>query len=306
MEIKEFGRVMAREVSDKLGEDFVVESTEVLKNNGVMYHALTIRKEGQSIAPTIYIDHMLEQYNKGTMLMSLVDDVVGMYRQFEPGEDTKVDFFDDFSVVSEHLFFKAVNYKKNRKKLENVPIKRVLDLALVPLVLFKHPRLGSGTIMIENSHLDIWEITSEELWENVIDNAPSFQPLKMKGIMDVLEKMAGPAAHLDEVPDELCGIYVVSNREDCLGAATIFYPGVLKGLSEDFESDLYIIPSSIHECLVIPDSFCGLDVENLREMIHEVNVTTVADEEILSDNLYRYDREEDRLYIVGNRSESVA
>ena len=298
MEIKEFSRVMAREVSDKLGEGVQIECTEVLKNNGVVYHALTIRKQGQNVAPTIYIDHMLEKYNRGTMLMSLVDDVVGMYNQCAPAADTKVDFFDDFSVVSKHLFFKAVNYKKNEKKLENVPIKRVLDLALVPLALFEHPSLGSGTIMIENSHLDIWEITEEELWENVIENAPGFQQVKIKGIMDVLEKMTGMPTPMPGGGDELCGIYVISNKEECLGAATIFYPDVLKGLSEDFESDIFVIPSSIHECIVIPDTFLGLDVEYLRRIIHEVNVTTVADEEILSDNLYKYDRDSDRLFIV--------
>ena len=117
MEIKEFSQVMAREVSDKLGEGIDIECSEVLKNNGVVYHALTIRKEGECIAPTIYIDQMLEKYNRGTLLMSLVDDVVNMYRKCAPATDTNIDFFDDFSVVSQHLFFKAVNYKKNMKKL---------------------------------------------------------------------------------------------------------------------------------------------------------------------------------------------
>ncbi|WP_022764549.1 DUF5688 family protein [Butyrivibrio sp. XPD2006] len=294
MEIKEFSRVMAREVSDKLGKGIDIECSEVLKNNGVVYHALTIRKEGECIAPTIYIDQLLERYNRGTLLMSLVDDVVNMYRKCAPATDTNIDFFDDFSVVSQHLFFKAVNYKKNMKKLENVPIKRVLDLALVPLALFEHPRLGSGTVMIENSYLDIWEISKDELWENVVECASKVAPPKIRGLMDFLSKVTGN----EEEVDELCGIYVISNTAGNLGAGVVFYPGLLQGLADDHECNLFIIPSSIHECIVIPDSNMCTETGSLRDIIREVNRSTVADEEVLSDNLYMYDRETDKFFIV--------
>ena len=294
MEIKKFSQIMAREVSDKLGEGIDIECTDVLKNNGVVYHALTIKKKGQCIAPTIYIDQMLEKYNRGTMLMSLVDDVVNMYRQCAPYTDTNIDFFDDFSVVSKHLFYKAVNYKKNKKKLENVPVKRVLDMALVPLAKFDHPRLGSGTVMIENSYLDVWEISKDELWENVGESAPKVAPPKIRGLMDFLGSVTGMSGQMDE----LCGIYVISNTAGNLGAGVVFYPGLLQSLADDHECNLFIIPSSIHECIVIPDSNMCTETGSLREIIREVNKTTVANEEILSDNLYMYDRESDKFFIV--------
>lgn len=294
MEIKEFSKIMAREVGDKLGEDIRIECTEVMKNNGVIYHALVIRKKGQTIAPTIYIDQMLRDYNKGALLMSLVDSVVNMYRNCAPADDAGIDFYDDFSVVSKHLFFKAVNYQKNKKKLENVPIKRVLDLALVPLALFEHPKLGSGTIMIERSHLGIWEISEDELWENVVNSAPSVAPAKIKGLMDFLTNLTGQ----EENVDELCGIYVITNTSGNLGAGVVFYPDLLKELADDHECDLFIIPSSIHECIVIPDSGMCTETDYLRAIIREVNRSTVADEEILSDNLYMYDRDSDKFFIV--------
>ena len=294
MEIKEFGQIMAREVGDKLGEGIDIECTDVVKNNGVVYHALTIRKKGQCIAPTIYIDQMLEKYNRGTVLMSLVDDVVKMYRSCAPSVDTDIDFFDDFSVVSKHLFFKVVNYKKNKKKLQDVPVNRVMDLALVPLAMFEHPQLGSGTITIDNSHLEVWEISEEELWENVVESAPRIAPPKIKGLMDYLEGITGDA----DDADELCGIYVISNTCGNLGAGVIFYPGLLKGLADDHECNLFVIPSSIHECIVIPDAGLCTDTSFLRAIIKDVNRTTVEDVEILSDNLYMYDRESDRFFVV--------
>jgi hypothetical protein len=287
MEIKEFGRIMAREVGDKLGEGVNIEYNEVLKNNGVIYHALTIRKEGQNVAPTIYIDQLFECYKKGNYLMGLVDDVVDTYRKYEPSSDVDVEFFCDFSKGSNKLFFKVVNYDKNRLKLEDVPIKRCLDLALVPLVKYKSVEMGCGTITISKKHLEHWEISEEELWENVFENAPSVEPSKISGMLDILSGIPTYMAGADE----LSGLYVVTNKGGLLGASVMFYPGVLKGLAKDFESNLYIIPSSIHEVIIIPENHYGIEPDFLNGMIREVNSTTVAEEEVLSDNLYLYDRE---------------
>jgi hypothetical protein len=83
-----------------------------------------------------------------------------------------------------------------------------------------------------------------------------------------------------------------------LGAGVIFYPNMLKELADYHESDLFIIPSSVHETLIIPDTNMIMDIESLRDMICEVNRTAVADEEILSDNLYVYDRENGSMFIA--------
>lgn len=294
MEIKEFGQIIAREVKDKLGEDYSIDYSDVLKNNGVVYHALTIREKEKSVAPTIYIDGMFEEYNRGKLLMGLVDDVVNIFKHSIPGTGMDIDFFFDFSKVSEKLFYKVVNYKRNKEKLKEVPIKRVMDLALVPLCFYKNPQIGNGSIMITKSHLKEWEISEEELWENVAENAVKLMPLKVKGLPEFLERMTG--GNIDV--EELCGIYVMSNSCGDLGAATIFYPGALKEIADDHECDLYVIPSSIHECIIIPEAGLSMDTSFIKMMIREVNRSTVSKTDYLSDNLYRYDRDSDRLFIV--------
>ena len=138
MEIKEFGQVIAREVKDVLGEDYLVDYRDVVKNNGIVYHAVVIRKQDENVAPTIYIDQFYEEYTKGTLIMGIVKEIVAMYRQCIPNDSFDLNFFFDFSKVSERLFFKTVNYKKNREKLKDVPIKRVLDLALVPVCHYRN------------------------------------------------------------------------------------------------------------------------------------------------------------------------
>ena len=302
MDIKEFGKVLAAEVKDILGADYHIEVSEVVKNNGVIRNALVIRKEGEFVSPTIYLESFFEDFKNGVVLMNVVGEVVKMYHASSvPAAGMEMDFFRDFSEVSGRMYYKLVNYEKNRGSLKDIPYRKVLDLAMVPLCRVDNDIIGSGNITVTNTHLKMWEISEEELWENIKDNAPKLAPVKIRGLADVLQRIT-------DCEDELltmCGIYVVSNDADCLGAGAVLYPGVLKGLAEDHECDLYIVPSSIHEVLVLPDAGFGIDADNLRSIINEVNTSTVGDEEILSDNLYVYRSDSDRIFIADSEEECL-
>ena len=294
MDIKEFGQMMIREVGDILGEGYDISLKDIEKNNGIIRHALVIKEQMSNVAPTIYIDDYHRQYERGAMLMMLVGDLVRMYKSTTIGCGPDVEFFSDFSMVAPKLFFKVVNYGKNRRKLKDIPIKKILDLALVPVCRVMSESFGDGCITIRKDHLKMWEISEDELWENTLESAVSVSPVSISGLLDVVEELTGRHEGLDDA----CGIYVATNTDKNLGAGVIFYPDILKGLAEYHESDLFIIPSSIHEVLIIPDTNMQMDVSSLRSMIHEVNSTAVGEEDILSDNLYMYDRESDRVFIV--------
>ena len=92
-------------------------------------------------------------------------------------------------------------------------------------------------------------------------------------------------------------IYVLSNRYRINGAACILYPTLLEDICDSLQGSFYIIPSSVHEVLILPSDNTD-DSIKIREMIKEVNDTQIAAEEILSYSLYFYDREENRLHIV--------
>ena len=92
-------------------------------------------------------------------------------------------------------------------------------------------------------------------------------------------------------------MYVLSNRNRVEGAACMLYPGLIRGFAEKAGSSLYIIPSSVHELLLLPAEDCG-EAAGIRDMIREVNDTQVSDEEILSYSLYYYDREEEKIIML--------
>ena len=293
MNIVEFGNIMSKEVGDVLGKNVDVDYREVLKNNGITYHALVIKKKGDNVAPTIYIDHLFENYKNGKVLMSIVNEIVRTYNDYEPGDGVDVSFFDNFVDVAPKLSFKVVNYFKNEEILENVPFLRFADLALVPFCMVSDKRLGNGTITIRNEHLKVWEVSKEELWENVYETAPKVLPIEIKNIWDCVP-----------VPPDFCEeglfprMFVLSNITQVHGASSFLYPGVMKNLSKKLNSNLLVIPSSVHETIVLPYEESNMDSAFLFAMVKEVNTTVISSADVLSDNVYYYDMKTDKMGIL--------
>ena len=85
------------------------------------------------------------------------------------------------------------------------------------------------------------------------------------------------------------GMYILSNTLRSYGAACIAYPHILEMIGEILQRDYYVLPSSVHEVVIVPYS-SGLDIRELDEMVREINVTQVAEEEVLSSHAYLYRR----------------
>ncbi len=119
-------------------------------------------------------------------------------------------------------------------------------------------------------------------------------PVRTDSLMVYLKEEYGvtfPRFELGPLAEQF---YLVSNRRGKLGAICMCYPGVLESLSQRFEASLYVIPSSIHECMVIPD-YDVFPEECLSDMVRDVNEKTVKPQEILSDHVYYYHRESGEL-----------
>ena len=73
------------------------------------------------------------------------------------------------------------------------------------------------------------------------------------------------------------------------GAASMLFENELHELAENLGSDLYILPSSVHEVLAV--SAASESPEELAEMVVQVNKEEVSLDERLSNQVYHYDRE---------------
>ncbi|SFP60744.1 hypothetical protein SAMN04487928_104140 [Butyrivibrio proteoclasticus] len=293
MNILEFGRIMTEEVKDALGNAVDVEFKEITKNNGVVNHALIIRKQTENVAPTIYIDNLYDKFMDGMITMSIVNEIVEMYNQYAPGKNIDVSFFTDFSKVAGLLAFKVVNYYKNEEILRDIPHKKFADLAMVPFCLVQDEIFGRGLITIKNEHLSEWEVSADELWENVYENAPKILPLSFCNMDEYV-----PALREMQTAGTLPEMFVLSNSSKINGAGAFLYPGAMEAISKALKSNLIIIPSSVHEVIVLPSEKMVVDPHYLYKMVKEVNCTVVEDGEVLSDNVYYYDKNTGKMGIL--------
>lgn len=296
MRIEDFGMVVAEEIRIILGSEYSIEYKEVGKNNGVTYHALLIKKSGDNISPTIYIDGFYHEYEKGTEKKRIVNDIIRLYRGNAIRDGFDASFFTDFSNVCSHLTFKVTNYEKNKKALLDIPYKKMEDLAFVPICLVSNEILGEGNITIRNEHLRKWEISFDELWENVWENAASVAPVKRRNLFDIAGNMIGDDTFFcEDLPKNM---FVITNSQDMLGAAAVFYPGYLKRLACELESDIVVIPSSVHETIVMSAPDGSMPLSGLVAMVKEVNRTVLSQEDYLSDSIYLYNRKENKIIAV--------
>lgn len=296
-----FARKVCAAVERELGEGFCTEVKEVRKNNSILLHGLLIMSKGQTVVPTIYLEHFLEAYESGLPFEEVVRKLLAVYWRDMPLEEMDMDFFKSFGNVRDRICYCLIGRKGNEEMLENIPHVEFLDLAVCFYYAYHGERMGDGIILIYNSHMEMWRSNIMELAALAERNTRRLFPWECRRMEEILEEMigAGEAAGIENPMEMPCGIplKVLTNNKRTRGAVCILYPGVLDKMAEEMGSDFFILPSSIHEVILIPD-MGNEDSEALKKMIREVNRTQVAPEEVLSDTLYRYDRAEKRVVIV--------
>lgn len=285
---------MIEAIKEELGSECEVQFRDVEKNNGLILKAIIIREPGKAVSPTIYIDEMLAQLTSGDIdIREAAQRIVSTYRECQG----KGDFEKIVSIISRQSILKGVTYQlinaeKNEDRLAGIPHKRFLDLAVVYRVIVSEGEIGTFSFLISNGLMEHWGLDEKKLdvmaWQNT-----EWQGFRTVSMESILAEITG---ELEDETNTGCLMWVLTNTKKLNGAVVMLYPEVFKGLADEIRSDLYVLPSSIHEVIAIPDS--GLEPEELKSMVCAVNSSEVSKDEFLSGNVYKYIRTENRLVIA--------
>lgn len=262
----------------------------ITKNNGLKLDGLTIMTENTNISPTIYLNYYFEEYIKHG-LEAVVDKIMEQYEQNKSEAPIDLSFFTEVEKVRNKIKMKLVNYEKNEELLEKVPHIKYLDLAIIFYVEVENKQNeGLATIQIYNHHLSFWDLREEELFELAKKNMEN--DFVIESIFRTLFDDADDNFRsMVQVVESYFKMHIVTNKVHMYGAIGILQSELLNEFMERNESEkLIIIPSSVHEALLIP---CDEETElpALNEMIREVNDMQLLPEEILSYSAYIYDGE---------------
>lgn len=294
--MEEFAEKMKASVAKTLGLDVRVHKVNKL-NQGMLY-GLTFIEPEAAAHPTIYLEPFFDDFKKTGELAPASNMIIDTFRRSRPKEPLDVEWFKDFGQVRKKVFHTLVNYESNRELLASMPHTRYLDLAKVYRVMFQNKDIGNGSILIHNSHLDLWDTTVEELERAARENTPKLHPLWVMRLADTITK-AMPEAEIQEAPaiSPFVDMYTVSNTCKFNGAAAVFYENVLGKFSEILGGDVVILPSSVHECIVLSLPGYGNTAE-LGRMVREVNRTMLEPDEVLSDHAYIYRKDTGSIEII--------
>ena len=304
MTYDEFKKYFLDEVSKKLPGDVCTKVEEIKKINGVKVDGVTFFREGVNCSPRIYLEGYYKKYVDGDEINTLVDTFVNCYEKNQIIiENCDFDFFKDYERVKDRIFFKVINKEKNEELLKEVPYREFLDLAIVYYYLLDEKLIKENlsTILITNKILEMWEINEEEIKSAAFINTPQLFPLKVESMERVLTRLLGRNIFIDIDTEALSctPLYVISNDRLMYGAGAMLYKDALKNIAGRTGEDMYIIPSSINELIVAPVSFLETDfIISLKDMINMVNKNEVAEQEVLSNNLYFYSKTLDRIVII--------
>ena len=293
MEYKEFVEYIKMNAGYIAGEGGNITINHVIKNNGCEMDGLVIMEKGKDIAPTIYLDSFYELYTNGENIKNIIRQIEVIYEQNKNNFKFDVNILKHFDTIKDKIVYKVVNYRSNEKLLEQVPHKRILDLAVVFYCLLDNEYGRSATALIYNNNLKNWNVTIDDVYKAALKNTPDLLHSKISSMAALFEKCGvnvdGEEVDLkDYVPSDM---YVLTNESKLNGAACILYENVLYDFAQKLGADLYILPSSVHEVILLP-KLSMFEKDELVNMVKEVNTEGVAADEVLSDHVYEYNRTE--------------
>ena len=296
MNITSFTSQIVCLLQEQLGDGYHVFPRKVTKNNGVTLTGIVARRENINSFPTIYIDDYYREDIREEEMQGIALKMADRLRLADLKQPVDLSGFVDFEKAKTWLSFKLINTGKNKELLADIPNRPFFNLSVVYFYLIeKAPFEGKATVLIRKSHMEAWNITEMELYKAACMNAPQMLPPRIENMNEALGGIFPPELFEDLIP-----MYVLTNSEKLFGASCILYRDELKSFAVKTDSDLYILPSSVHEMILIPKR-PDLNQSAFLDIVAEINHSQVPEEDVLADSVFFYNKKEDALYLLDNR-----
>lgn len=295
MTYEKFKRDFIEKLTEKTKEmDIIFHFQKFVKNNDIECEGFSFKSEKMNLRlnPFFYLDDYFELYKEGSSIDELVNEIVEKWQcavnDLGSASNTFVEKFLDFQRAKDHIYCALLNKQRNKERGKTIPHKDFLDL----IQACYYEVNDYGVIWINLETLKAWGISKEELFRIALENTEKQQSYTFSTMLDILKELCGETFETENF--SLLPMYILSNKNRNLGSGTILYPGLLSKISKDLNADLWLIPSSIHEWIIVPKTK-EMNYDQLKTMIQDVNTDAVNERDILSDHPYLYERKSDKI-----------
>lgn len=299
MEYLQFLGEIRERVEARLGGKVTGEVCTSTKNNGVQVTGLMLKNEEERVAPNFYLENQFIEWMRGLRTLEEISEkLCDAYQQeIERSRNLLSAIQFSWEEFRDNVFLRLINQEKNMELLESIPHRKFLDLAVVYYYSVRISDDVAGSMIITNEHLEMLGITEEELYDTAKNNGDKFQPARIRRMEDLLYEL-GRKVGVEVLKTEtdqpmLC---VMTNTKNLFGAVAMTFAEELECFSMQIENSFYLLPSSVHEVILVPDCK-DFSRDYFKNMVMEINATQVDATEVLSDNIYYYDRETKQITI---------
>ena len=300
MNRKEFYEYVKDNVKEYLPEsyrDAEIKLQEVEKNNGLKLTGITIPNGNQRIVPTVYLDSLYQEYINGKDVDSCVGDVADMRIEAQG----KAEFFDmgvpdifDYEKMKDKLQVRICDREWNEERLADKVVTEHGDFDAYYAVNLKENENGIGSIPVTISLMNEWGVSAKQIQTDAMA-ADQNRGVVLMDMNEMVKSMifgGEPENLLHEKLDVEAienPMFCLTNTQKMNGASLLLQEDIRKQIGECLGSDYFVLPSSIHEVLILPDN--GMfEVPELNAMVKEVNETQVERQEQLSDKVQFCDK----------------
>lgn len=295
---EEFSKQVAEDIASYLPADaagYSVNVHEVDKVNIGTRKGLSIHRSDEMGGPVFYLDDLYEEFSHmdipiGEFMEYLSDRVVseriGTMRDSVIGAARNVLEFD-WELVKDRIHVSAIGASMNQALLEKIPHRQVGDVCAVYRIAIGDNENIRATVMVTNEIMQRMGVSPELLHETAVKNSVRDNPAVCMPLGEVLSDLLGDEGMREPMPGFRSPLYVLTNRNKMDGAGVIFYPQIPEMLYRNIPENYYLIPSSIHEWLVVSKNEVSKDY--LEDMVAAVNEGEVDIRERLSYMVHEYE-----------------
>ena len=281
-----FAETIREELQSRLADHDITE-TVVVKVNDIRLHGITLRKHGSDIAPTFYLEDLYNDHTEGRSIESIVRMLTAMLSETEVSASIKDTVADalDFDSIRDRLTLRMLDKECNRAYLETHPYREV----------------GAGLVITADVNVDdgysiaitcdmAKDYDMDEVFSTAMENMTTWHPARLQSMENAIFGIVSENLLVDGT-EHIDGMNTLASEDmDVFGACAIAYPNVAEKIHTLFGADYFIIPSSLHEVLVIPDDG-NFDARALADMVREANTTVVEPRDILSYSVFHFGAE---------------
>ena len=265
--------------------DMKIEERKVSKAQRGALNGLLFVRKGTKCAPTLYVEDFYKEYKDGNdigdLSRSAVEAVISSLATADVFEGNAESMLND----PDNYVVRLINRSRNNGYLEKLAVKDA-GCGFVYIVSAEYGEYG---VSLTKDILKAIGMTEEELFDAAIENSVRRYPALLCSLQESVFTPHEECENLldfgpGHAPAAYGPAFVLTNSRFFWGAAALFYPGVIGRIHELLDDDFYVLPSSVHEVIVLAAS--GQEPELLADTIRAANRSVVREQEILADDLY--------------------